>query len=46
MDEEAGRMRLILAADSRARRDAEQADLARKNAELCALPALAHPSLA
>lgn len=35
MDEEAGRMRLVLAADSRARRDAEQADLARKNAEMC-----------
>lgn len=27
-------MRLVLAADSRARRDAEQADLKRKNAEM------------
>ena len=33
-DEEAGRMRLVMAADSRARRDFEQEDLRRKNAEM------------
>lgn len=35
MDEDAGRMRLVLAAESKARREEEQLELAEKNAEMC-----------
>ena len=34
MDEDAGRMRLVLAAESKARREEEQLELAEKNAEM------------
>lgn len=35
MDEAAGRMRLVLASESKARREEEQLELAEKNAEMC-----------